>query len=253
MTGQPPPSPQPPKHPLEEVSPALFRQRLFWLRLAAYRPVLIVVGLWLACLAIATVAYSRLIYTGKPAPPRAAQSPQPSAAQVYPHQDPTRTPSPSTTTPPSTEPFTEGGTPENATTVEGDGAIVPSWSLVVLVSTCVLGCLMVSRQIQAPPRRRSPRVQRPAPTPREAKPAPAAPIGPKRLVPYTPGQPVVSAAVPSQPAQPSPPPAPAQPNDAQPAAVSVVAAEDAHPLDWPEGSLIHEADIRQTRSLSSFL
>ncbi|HEY9737685.1 MAG TPA: hypothetical protein V6D06_15430 [Trichocoleus sp.] len=57
-------------------------------------------------------------------------------------------------------------------------------------------------------------------------------------VPRVANQPQV--AVPS----PSPSPAPS---------VSVVPSQEAVPLDWPEGSLAHSLDMRQRRSLSSFL
>lgn len=44
-----------------------------------------------------------------------------------------------------------------------------------------------------------------------------------------------------------------QTNREQQPVISVVPASEAHTLDWPEGSLAHQLDVRAKRSLSSFL
>ncbi|MEM6251852.1 MAG: hypothetical protein AAF821_02920 [Cyanobacteria bacterium P01_D01_bin.156] len=43
-------------------------------------------------------------------------------------------------------------------------------------------------------------------------------------------------------------------NDSEPAkSVTVISADESSPLDWPEGSLAHKLDVRQKRSINSFL
>ena len=240
MTGQPSPPPwQPPQaadSDLREVSPALFRHRQFWLRLATYRPLIVLGGIWVLLLAIAFVAYSRLLYTG-------SQTPEPTA--VYPHQAPpeVRTDLDGEETP-AIEGNGDNGLPADDPTFGSGFAGFSGGSLVVMVALCATGCFVISRQLNAPPK---PRKRRPKsravqpPVQRAPKP------GPQRLQPYAP-------ATVAAPHPPSPPnvAAPSTPATAV-APTQVVTPTETTSVDWPQGSLVNAVDMRQQRSLSSFM
>ena len=241
MTGQPSPPPwQPPQaanSDLRQVSPALFRHRQFWLRLAAYRPLIVLGGIWVLLLAIAFVAYSRLLYTG-------SQTPEPTA--IYPHQTP-----PEVSTGPDQEatPDIEGNGEDALPTDEpafGSAlAGLSGGSLVVMVALCATGCFVISRQLSAPPKPRKRRPQARVVQPSAQR---ASKSGPQRLQPYTPATTAASSS------EPLPPPtaATSTPNTTA-TPTQVVKSTEITSVDWPQGSLVNAVDMRQQRSLSSFM
>lgn len=165
---------------------------------------------------------------------------------------------------------------------------VPAWSLGLLVSLCAVGCFLMARQATAEPRPRkvqaegagSKKPSKKGRRPNTLSGHPGKPIasrklagtasGPKRLQPYSPER--DQAVVPMRPADvqlaessPTPvrpkvivmPPENAvsapEAEKVVPPKVTVLSEGEAHSLDWPDGSLAHSLDIRQRRSLSSFL
>jgi hypothetical protein len=249
MTGQPSPHPwQPPETAdasLRQVSPALFRHRQFWLRLAAYRPLLVLGGIWVLLLAIAFVAYSRLLYTG-------SQTPEPTA--VYPHQVPSEL---RTGTGGEAAPDGDGddgedpaAEPSLATPLSG----LSGGSLAVMVALCAAGCFVISRQLNASPkpRQRRPKVRAVHPPARRA-PKP----GPQRLQPYAPATTATPTAPLPTAASESSAPATAMAVDHSPGTIApapqVVSPTETTSVDWPQGSLVNAVDMRQQRSLSSFM
>lgn len=165
---------------------------------------------------------------------------------------------------------------------------VPIWSLGTLVLACAVGCWVIGRRATAPPRTPKPlitAVKRMPPPPSSPVPTPPAETPSlRRLKPYKPdsatsllskatipspsdrvgvqaaqrtvNQPSVPLPAPLRPPG-SPPPPQLQPNEgglpSAPPNVNVVPPHQSHPLDWPDGSLAHQLDVRQHRSLSSFL
>ncbi|MEL6383183.1 MAG: hypothetical protein AAFQ89_12180 [Cyanobacteria bacterium J06626_18] len=275
--GTPPPTP-----PLSDVSPALFRHQRFWQRVMVYRPILILAGIWVVLLAIALVAYENLLYTQKDPSQTQASAPE-TAITVYPHQRLERDRAQEDSVPP--EPTVEGEqspatetSPQEANPAQASNNLpqttivgISPWSLVALVATCSVGCSLLSRQLQKPrrPRRKNskrvlPKRQLISMQTAQTRPVQGAamPSAPKRLATYNPGQPVVPPVHPgpslqSPPVSVKPQPAPIsanmRPHAANPVNVTVVANDTQHPLDWPQDSLVNQADVRRRRSLSSFL
>ncbi len=257
MTGQTPESSSAsrasavPYPALDPVSPALFQHRQFWLRLAAYRPLLVLGGMWILLMAVALMAYSRLIYTGsQPSPPSAPSPSQGRTATSGGETSPNLANSP--------EPETENST-INAPVAEAPG--LSGWSIAALVGLCAGGCFVISQQVQAPPRPRA-KPRRPVVDLPPAGPAPvvATKAPPKRLEPYnafsTPRPPntVLRNPIPaSSSSRANPTPAPIAGTTATTAEATVVPPHATTPVDWPEGSLVNAVDVRQRRSLSSFL
>ncbi|WP_008318351.1 hypothetical protein [Leptolyngbya sp. PCC 6406] len=260
MTGQPPESSSASRtsavpHPaLDPVSPALFQHRQFWLRLAAYRPLLVLGGMWILLMAIALVAYNRLVYTGSQPAPSSAPAP----AQG-------RTATSGAETSPNLADSPELGT-ENSTinTSVAEDPGLSGWSIAALVVLCAGGCFVISQQVQAPPRARSKPRRRPVEPP-PARPAPVAATKapPKRLEPYnaftalrSPNPPLRNPITASSASRANPTPASTAATTAMTATTTEATVVPPHattPVDWPEGSLVNTVDVRQRRSLSSFL
>lgn len=258
------------------VSPNLFRRQQLRLKLAGYRPLGILAGIWVGLLAIALLAYGQLMHTT--ADTKGADSPSVDVT-VYPHEqldNDAEAPTPASTDsakPRSrgqqTKPSSPATTPSQKSinqALEQSDIGISGWTLVALVSICAVGCWVTSAQLKSPPRARhkkKPKLSRLKGELSASQSLPAKAVtaksqlktdeGPKRLSPYDPNQPLISAPV-QQPssqtaeslsADRSPMPAPTN--------VTVMAEEFRHRLDWPENSLVNEADLRQRRSLSSFL
>ena len=278
MSGRLPPKTMSPTQQVDGVSPALFRRQRFLRRLAVYRPLGVLASIWVVFLAIALLAYGQLLRTAPE-----AENAEPSGLESYPHE---RLDENSDSAIPRSEPSTsnEAATADEAEeSSAGDRAInedeavdtgVNLWTLLALVGTCALGSWLLSVQLKSSPKRRKVRKKKPvaaqgnsaqAPSPDRphsqppAAAKPKAPAAPQKLAPYDPAQPLIKTAAtrrPPSPAQPpsltqTPSPAPASPE--LPSDVSVVAEEVQHRLDWPKDSLVNTADMRQRRSLSSFL
>jgi hypothetical protein len=265
MSGRFPAKPTPRSQPLNSVSPTLFRRRRLWFKFTTYRPLAVLAGIWIGLLAIAFLAYGQLLH------PRLDRISTETAAEVevYPHErlqakktdaaTPPAPNAPETTNPPAAD----IAQPATATSAEpaDDVAGLGLGTLFALVGTCALGCWFLSIQLQKP---RKPRVKpskgakrlakRRLLHPQAAGPKPTVlppkPSSPQRLAPYDPNQPLVAASSSRQetvPPQPTPAPA------STPADVTVVSTEFQHQLDWPEDSLVNVADVRQRRSLSSYM
>jgi hypothetical protein len=159
MTGQPPkPAAAAVPADASAVSPNLFQHRRFWLRLAAYRPFLVLVGgFWVVMLAISILAYGRLTSSGtqQRAEPRTP----------YPHEQAQLDQAALTATPeaertaPETTPATDAEAPAPASPT------VSPWSLGLLVALCAGGCFTLSHSLSTPRRPASQRRGRPATAP----------------------------------------------------------------------------------------
>jgi hypothetical protein len=202
----------------ETFTPNLFRHRRFWLNLAAYRPLLVLGGMWLLIVAIALVAYGRLVDTG---------SRQPVPEAVYPHQE--------RATPETAAGDSPAVASEAAPTDTDDALAAPGlspWSISLMVVLCASGCWVLSRQMMMPPRQR-PAADRPRPQPLP----PPAPRSPAPRLPQSSPRPTASDGA-------------AAPVAVQP---QVLARQDHTSVDWPQESLVNTVDMRQRRSLSSFM
>ncbi|MEM9482865.1 MAG: hypothetical protein AAGA83_04145 [Cyanobacteria bacterium P01_F01_bin.116] len=136
---------------------------------------------------------------------------------------------------------------------------IPAWPLLVLVAACSGGCMLMSRpgllvEDSRRGRRRMAVTQSPARTVR--------PVNRKRrnrrLNGYRPASEVMSFRSDQKIHHTSPQPSPrgAKPVSFAvdpPRSVTVVPEGETSPLDWKEGSLAHRLDVRQKRSINSFL
>ncbi|MGF1457589.1 MAG: hypothetical protein ACFBSG_01035 [Leptolyngbyaceae cyanobacterium] len=237
--------------------PAVFRQRRLWRRLVTYRPLIVLASIWIGLLAIALLAYSQLLQTPLDSP---SSAPTP-AAEVYPHElqagadttDAAATDSPPAVINPATPPPAAPEAPQ-----------VSGWTLLVLVSSCAGGCCLLSLFLKAPRRpRRSAQRRSFAKSHRRLAPRRAvisktqAPASPRKLDVYNPQQPLVAKSE-SKPqadsrAQSAPMPQQPLPPTAQTSEVTIVSEQTEHRLDWPQDSLVNTSDVRQRRSLSSFM
>lgn len=252
MAGQPPEFPPVPTgspHPaLDPVSPNLFRHRQFWLRLAAYRPLLVLGGMWLLIVTIALVAYGRLLNTGTQPPPSSTSAARGEPAFVLPQP-----PAPSRNPAPTVDPAQGESIPVES--IQGSDAMQPSpWALTLMVMLCAGGCFVISQQLQAKPQRRPrPKARhRPQVTLAAAVPdphvlraiAPPSSSGPQAAPVLQPRRIARGQSAP-RPQAPQAPAAGIQPEVVPPGATTAV--------DWPAQSLVRQADLRQHRPLSSFL
>ncbi|ASC71862.1 hypothetical protein XM38_028160 [Halomicronema hongdechloris C2206] len=204
-----------------------------------HRLLVVLTAVWLGLIGVATLAYSELLFTGRTLQ---ANRPAPQSAAISEPSLPSSSPDPSSTAPMTME-----------------TATIPWWSMAALVGTCALGCLTISKRLQAPPRTR----QRRRRSSRRPSRRPTVPTV-KRLQPRTGEEPLVSSEA-TPPQAGTKPSSPAGQQGASPAttaatsspgstsaAVTVVPADHPHPLDVPD-SLVHDLDLRQRRPLSSLL
>ena len=255
-----------PPEPFSEAQDPTVTSGLFWSRLVTYRPLLLLGGLWLALVCVSAIAYHGLMFNEPVDEAPYAEAPL-TVMEALPQAQ---------------EPFTAPETtPANVAAPQS--GTVTLWGLLSLVGLCAFGCFALTQQIKAstrPAKRKKPRSRPPI----KAS-APAQPPHPKRLAPYSPqrdgkvvpGFRIVEAPTSGVPRRPqpggvnAPRPAMAQPQ-ARATAVSqpqrppqlsvptppprqatVVPDEADLPLDWSEGSVAHALDVRQRRSLSSFM
>ena len=262
----------------------------FWVQLLRYRPILLLGSLWLGLVCAAAVAYSRLMFAGDP--PSTLTSSAPVVTENRSSRGQSRSAAgrePSLAVPNAPDPsdFTEPDEFVYAVPTDARNLGVSPWSMVTVVGLSALGCFLLQRRLMAPPRPRKTRPSesptlakkaRPAPSKAAARPSQPRPEAttPKRLQPFSPerDQLVVARRAPLSPmpptigsragaptaiaaSQPPQPPqsgaSPAQQNAPATPKVTVVSPQESVPLDWPEGSLAHSLDIRQRRSLSSFM
>ncbi|MEL6762396.1 MAG: hypothetical protein AAFO87_01825 [Cyanobacteria bacterium J06607_6] len=238
----------------------LFGQRQMWTRLAAYRPLGVLASIWVGLLAIVLLAYGQLLRTHVD-----GTEGHTAGVEAYPHEQLDAAASPNAT--PDNAPA-EDLDPAAASETEAIAASkyeLSFWTLVALVGTCAIGCWLLSVVLKSPRRVRRKPSPRPSQKPlkqlllgarqRGQRPAHTAqPGGAKvpRLDAYNPAQPLMA------PPQPRPgtsaPQEPVLPPQSPPASdVTVVSEQFQHRLDWPETSLVNTEDVRQRRSLSSFM
>jgi hypothetical protein len=243
----------------------------FWAKLFRYRPLFLLGVFWLTLICIAAVAYSRLMFSGVP-----VNDPVPSpnsAPPVVIRPVPREGVAPATT--PSASSISRSGTDGQPEDSQLDRIAADSkfpWRAVAelasLVGLCALGSGLIAHQAKRPARPQKRRKM----VPKAVAKRPPAPSRPKRLSPYSPDRDQV--VVPGAQLPPEPPLAPppsavaaaaSQPSPRQPAstalasqsfephATDVVPDHEAHPLDWSDDSIAHTLDLRQRRSLSSFM
>jgi hypothetical protein len=242
--------------------------RLFWARLLTYRSMFLLGGLWFGLICIAAIAYSRLMFTeppivSPPAPrPEVVVPPRVVFSDTLPEASDT-----------AEDGLESGSNPDRANnpapgSQPWGGSL--TWGLLSLVGLCAFGCFVIAHQAKAPPK---PPRRKKQPVAKK-RPQPPAPSQPKRLAPYSPrrdgmvvpGRFVVEApqAIPQPAVRSRPtPPTPNQPRAAKPAPAplappvahraAVVPETEDLPLDWSEESIAHTLDLRQRRSLSSFM
>ncbi len=285
-------SPQPARRPPEPFSAGQApadRTSRFWSRLHTYRPLFLLGGLWFTLICVSAIAYRGLMFNE---PVQTAPSPETLLTTPAPLPTLLTTPAPLPTvldSLPEATPADLASLPKvTPADLESPPTVIPTeesaaqfslvtlWGLLSLVGLCAFGCFVITQQIKASARPAKPKKVRPRPLVK----APTA-QSPQRLSPYSPQRdgmiapgvrvletpamprPATSpSASPTRPqARPMPRPQPAV--QALPAA-PVSAAGEPHipavvvdtadlPLDWAEGSVAHALDMRQRRSLSSFM
>ena len=245
------------------------KQSRFWSNLFWVRPWLLVVALWLMFVLMIAIALTGLSNPGR----EMALEPVESSIVGQPLSAPDAAAVSRLT------PRDQGVLAQRDPAATLPGAVeqsMPTWPLLVMVAACAGGCMLMSSQgVLTPESRRGRRrgvinAQKASPGPR--------PVGPRsvrlRSVRTGSGKRRArrnaqrSAATPvmaiRSPGQKQPRPASLQPEQirSQPvtsnngeaaSAVTVVPDTETSPLDWKEGSLAHKLDVRQTRSIDSFL
>ena len=274
----PQPARRPPKPFSAGQSPA-DRTSRFWSQLHTYRPLFLLGGLWFTLVCVSAIAYRGLMFNEpvQTAPPPEAllttPAPLPTVLESLPEVTPTDLASLPEVTPADLEsPPAVIPTEESA----AQFSLVTLWGLLSLVGLCAFGCFVITQQIKASARPAKPKKVRPRPLVK-------APIAqsPQRLSPYSPQRDGMIAPgvrvleTPAMPRPATPPSAPPtrpqvrpmprpQPTVQALPAAQVSAAAESHipavvvdtadlPLDWAEGSVAHALDMRQRRSLSSFM
>lgn len=266
---QPKRIPPPEKVLFSEAADPGFASPRFWAQLVSYRPVIMLGALWMVLVSIAAVAYSRLMFTEPPTPETVATeapapSSSPAASDALSHQEQMQ----------ADAAALESSLNADATPSETNGG-VPLWSIGLLIGTCALGSWLVSYQVTAPPKTHSRRRRVKSRTTQSTKVGGTGKqrslSGPKRLRPYSPDadQALIpefqvdtvdlpegtlpTSVAPEPSASTSPPVAPSPVAPEPQPEVTVLDQEEFTPLDWPDGSLAHNLDVRQRRSLSSYL
>ena len=149
---------------------------------------------------------------------------------------------------------------------------MPAWPLLLMVTACAGGCLMVSRQglLTAEPRRgrrRAVTTTPPSSVVRSGNPVRSTGkrhrrAKHRRLASQRPASQVMAFDSSGQKLRHTPPQPQKQSvsksvsfavNNEVPPSVAVVPDNETSPLDWKEGSLAHKLDVRQNRSINSFL
>ena len=249
------------------------KQNKFWSNLFWVRPWLLVVALWLTFVLMIAIALAGLSNPGREmvlepvessivgqplsAPDAAAVSRLSSRDQVVLAQR-----DPAATLPGAVE------------------QSMPTWPLLVMVAACAGGCMLMSSQgVLTPESRRGRRrgvvanAQKTGPRPVGSRPVGPRPVRlrsartgstkrrARRKAQRGAATPVVAIRTPGQ-KPPRPVSLQSEQGSSQPtastngeaaSAVTVVPDTETSPLDWKEGSLAHRLDVRQTRSLNSFL
>jgi hypothetical protein len=266
-----------PPQPFSEGQGPAPTSSLLWSRLWTYRPLLLLGGLWITFVCVSAIAYQGLMFN------------EPIEDSPYADSNYTEAPlSIKTATPEDLAPAPDLGPPE-ATAAQSGTVIL--WGLLSLVGLCAFGCFVLTQQIKAsarPKRKKTRPVAKIVSPARPPQPKRLTPYSPERDSLVVPGARVVetlpppsaagrpAGSVPPQAAVPQTrvlPPgasAPTRPQARpqtgansprsvsavplpQPRTPAVVSDEADLALDYPEGSVAHALDVRQRRSLSSFM
>ena len=274
----PQPARRPPKPFSAGQSPA-DRTSRFWSQLHTYRPLVLLGGLWFTLVCVSAIAYRGLMFNEpvQTAPPPEAllttPAPLPTVLESLPEVTPADLASLPEVTPADLEsPTAVIPTEESA----AQFSLVTLWGLLSLVGLCAFGCFVITQQIKASARPAKPKKVRPRPLVKALttqSPQRLSPYSPQRDGMIAPGVRVLE--TPAMPRPATPPSAPPTRPQARPMprpqptvqalpAARVPAAGEPHipavvvdtadlPLDWAEGSVAHALDMRQRRSLSSFM
>jgi hypothetical protein len=263
-----------PPQPFSEGQGPAPTSSLLWSRLWTYRPLLLLGGLWITFVCVSAIAYHWLMFN-EPVEDRPYADSKYAEAPL----------SIQTATPEDLAPAPEVIPPEATAAQSGT---VTLWGLLSLVGLCAFGCFVLTQQIKAsarPKRKKGRPVAKIAPPVRPPQPKRLTPYSPERDSLVVPGARVVETpqpppaapgrsaesvlpqtAVPqarvlapgarplAQPQTGANPPRPASAvPQLQPYTPTVVSDEADLALDHPEGSVAHALDVRQRRSLSSFM
>ncbi len=260
-----------PPQPFSEAQDPALTSGLFWSRLLTYRPLLLLGGLWIVFVCTSAIAYHWLMFNEPVEATTYAEAPLAIA----------------TAQPEDLAPVPDLAV---ADVTEPQSATVTLWGLFSLVGLCSFGCFVLTQQIKSsnrPKRKRAHPGAKVLSAPRPSQPKRLTPYSPQRDSLVVPGARVVEALpqsiAPGRPMGPPPRPTTAVPHPVratsagtrarpqaapyppghpsarlavpppQPQAPVVVSDDTDLALDWPEGSVAHALDVRQRRSLSSFM
>ncbi|NEP18448.1 MAG: hypothetical protein F6J97_16350 [Leptolyngbya sp. SIO4C1] len=218
--------------------------------LVLVRPWVLVGGFWLLLLLTSAIAIGGLTSPGKQLAETVPSEPAPASVS-----DATVT---------SRLPAADASAVDPAATLDAAKRAMPIWPLWALVVACAGGCLVMSRPGQPASLRRARSRRRLSPAARAAT-LKRQQLSQRRaqlrqqhpqIKPQYPSAQVMSIQASGAIQQVSPSPAP-RPKvvsfDVKQPVVTVLPAEETHPLDWQDGSLAHKLDVRRKRSLNSFL
>lgn len=248
----------------QATQPAAATHETLWgskllFNLVLVRPWILVCGFWVLLVGTSAIALSGLADPGKPTVTESTD------ARVKPMQPLGVAPDTAVTSRLAESPVALNGGTSNLNS--GVSQPLPVWSLWVMVGACAAGCIMLSRPeliaLGASERRRRP-IKASSKLARTAKAGSAAQAPTPRARPqlkpnYPQGQVM---AVSTQGAIQQVVPTPSSQSASKLVSfdvrqnhpdVAVIPADETHALDWQDGSLAHRLDVRQNRSLKSFL
>ncbi len=238
----------------------LFKRSKFWSNLFWVRPWLLVVALWLTFVLMIAIALTGLSNPGR----EMALEPVESSIVGQPLSAPD-VEAVSRLIPKDQIVLTQR---DPAATLPGAAEkSMPAWPLLVMVAACAGGCMLMSSQdfLQPESRRGRRKAVGPQTAPRPVRAVRPASTRKRRAKNRRGSRRVASQAVAFRfPAQyqkatvqqaqiASKPVSSAVDVETAASRVTVVPAHETSPLDWKEGSLAHKLDVRQTRSINSFL
>ncbi|MBE9159685.1 hypothetical protein IQ265_23025 [Nodosilinea sp. LEGE 06152] len=270
-----------PPAPFSEAQDPTVTSGLFWARLLAYRPLFLLGGLWLALVCVSAIAYHGLMFNEPIEDATYSEAPL-TVAEALPPSLPTAADTADAAPADATAPGPVTSAPV---------ALWALFSLVGLCGFGCFVLTQQIRASARPTKHKKTRprpvVKAPAPHPQPKR---LAPYSPQRDGVVVPGHRIVEAAAPPLPVpsplvSPQPPVAPRPPSPAVARPVANRPQADPRPkplenrsipptlpvaslpshnpavvpneadlaLDWPEGSVAHALDVRQRRSLSSFM
>ncbi|MGG6237555.1 hypothetical protein ACQ4N7_02860 [Nodosilinea sp. AN01ver1] len=277
-----------PPAPFSEAQDPTLTSGLFWARLLTYRPLFLLGGLWLALVCVSAIAYHGLMFNEPIEETVYSEAPL-TVVEALPESLPT----PSADAAPVEDAALAAAVSGAGPVQSGSITLWALFSLVGLCGFGCFVLTQQIRASARPTKRKKPRprpvVKAPAPPPQPKRLAPYSPqrdgvvvpghriieapaptlsapvaLPGSRVRPQPQGAPLPQAAqqltanrlqtVPRAMSRSNPSPQPSPQAAALPSRnPSVVPDEADLALDWPEGSVAHALDVRQRRSLSSFM